>query len=139
MVDPIAGSCLCGAITFSLIPPTRFVAHCHCSICRRAHGAAYVTWAGVKSEQLIILTGLDDLVCYPSSPWAIRRFCRHCGSPMFFNADRYPGEIHVAVASLTWPIDRLPEAHVFFDDHAPWADISDRLPRYGGPEGLDPL
>ena len=135
-MDVISGSCLCGAVSFQLTPPTSFVAHCHCSICRRAHGAAYVTWAGVKSEQLTIVTGLDDLVCYPSSPWAIRRFCRHCGSPLFYNADHLHGEIHVAVASLSWPIDRLPQAHVYFDDHAPWADISDRLPRYDGP--LDP-
>ncbi len=133
VVEPIAGSCLCGAVTFSVEPPTLFAWHCHCSICRRAHGAAYATWTGVKSHQLTIVTGYEDLVSYPSSPWAVRRFCRHCGSPLFYNADSHPGEVHVAVASLSWPLDRLPDRHVFFEDQAPWADVSDRLPRYDGP------
>ena len=28
--------------------PSRFVAHCHCESCRRAHGAAFVTWVGLS-------------------------------------------------------------------------------------------
>ena len=138
-MSSISGSCLCGAVAFTVQPPTRWVNHCHCSICRRAHGAAYVTWASVNVEQLTILKGLDDLVRHHSSPWAVRRFCRHCGSPLFYNADHLPGEIHVVVAALSWPIDRMPEAHVYFEDHAPWTDISDKLPRYGGPPGSDKL
>ncbi len=35
--DALEGGCLCGAVRFSLTPPTDFVAHCHCQSCRRAH------------------------------------------------------------------------------------------------------
>lgn len=42
------GRCLCGALQFSVRFPTKWVAHCHCTMCRRAHGAAFVTWFEVN-------------------------------------------------------------------------------------------
>ncbi|MGE5337814.1 MAG: GFA family protein, partial [Gemmatimonadota bacterium] len=41
------GSCLCGAVGFEFELPPKWVAHCHCTQCQRAHGAAFVTWVGV--------------------------------------------------------------------------------------------
>ena len=37
------GGCLCGDVRFTVDWPSKWIAHCHCSMCRRAHGAAYVT------------------------------------------------------------------------------------------------
>jgi hypothetical protein len=36
-------------------------------------------------------------------------------------------------------IDRLPQAHIYFDDRADWVVVEDRLPRLGGPTGLEPI
>src|SRR5690606_34943450 len=41
-----SASCFCGAIRIDAELPSKWVAHCHCTMCRRAHGAAFVTWAG---------------------------------------------------------------------------------------------
>ena len=38
------GACLCKAVQFEVTPPTKWCAHCHCTMCRRAHGAPVVTW-----------------------------------------------------------------------------------------------
>jgi hypothetical protein len=38
-----AGACLCGGIAFDAALPSKCVAHCHCTRCRRAQGAAFVT------------------------------------------------------------------------------------------------
>jgi hypothetical protein len=102
-------------------------------MCRRAHGAAYVTWFGVEAAQFHILTGDDALVRYQSSAEATRSFCRTCGSSLFFQSIRWPGEVHVALACLQDPIDREPEAHAFFDDRAPWVRVDDDLPKLGTP------
>jgi len=51
------GSCHCGAVRFVARFPSRFVAHCHCASCRRAHGAAFVTWAGFPSSQVEVTEG----------------------------------------------------------------------------------
>ncbi len=138
-VQPIPGACLCGAVTFTITPPTRFCAHCHCSMCRRAHGAPLVTWSGVMEEQLRVLTGAELLRDYASSPEAKRSFCSMCGSSLFFRSTRWPGEVHVATANLTGPLDRVPTAHVFFSDRAPWFEVHDGLIRCGGPTGVEPL
>ena len=56
------GGCHCGAVRFVARFPSRFVAHCHCASCRRAHGAAFVTWAGFPSAQVEVnetTTGMD--------------------------------------------------------------------------------
>jgi hypothetical protein len=49
MSDTAVGACLCGAVQFELQLPATWVAHCHCTMCRRAHGAAFVTWVSVPT------------------------------------------------------------------------------------------
>ena len=41
-------------IRFTVTWPSLWVAHCHCTLCRRAHGAAYVTWFGIAEERASI-------------------------------------------------------------------------------------
>lgn len=138
-MERLHGSCLCGGVRFEIEPPTRFCAHCHCSICRRAHGAPMVTWAGVPSAQLSVTEGEQLLERYASSPEARRSFCKRCGSQLFFESSRWPGEVHVAVASLTDELDRPVAVHVFFDDRVPWLEVADGLPRLGGESGVEPI
>ena len=53
---------------------------------------------------------------------------------MFFRSERWPGELHVARALFTDPLDREPQAHVFHETHVPWLTLVDDLPvkRSGG-------
>lgn len=123
------GSCLCGAITFEVDLPSKWCAHCHCTMCRRAHGAAYVTWFGVDVGQFRVTAGAGELLRYASSPGASRSFCGRCGSSLFFESVRWPGEIHVVLANLHGELDRAPQAHVFWETHVPWGIPGDELPR----------
>ncbi len=129
------GQCLCGAVQFTLDWPSKWVAHCHCSMCRRAHGAAYVTWVGVEARRFTLHDPRGALRWYASSPGAERGFCSMCGSSMLFRSERWPGEMHVVVANLDDGADRAPSAHVFWDTHVDWADVdpNDGLPRKGAP------
>ena len=135
----ISGRCLCGAVQFELQLPVRFCAHCHCSICRRAHGAPLVTFCGVPLEQFTLLEGDEVLTRYESSPGAVRSFCGRCGSTLLFEAERWPGEVHVAVSNLEGTLEMRPMAHVFFDDRAHWFEPGDSLPRLGGESGVEPV
>lgn len=133
----VAGSCLCRAVRFAVRLPSRFCAHCHCPDCRRAHGAAFVTWAGFREEQVRILAGKDFLTRHLTDTGATRSFCKRCGSTLFYEGPRWPGEVHVALANLEAPIDRAPSAHVYVDDRAAWWHITDALPQYGGESGME--
>jgi hypothetical protein len=135
----VEGACLCGAVRFEVELPSKWCAHCHCSMCRREHGAAFVTWFGVERPQLRVTAGEAALARYASSPEAARSFCGACGSSLFFESTRWPTEVHVALASLLGPLDRAPQAHVFFDDRVPWVHVADGLPRRGGPTGVEPI
>ena len=42
--------------------------------------------------------------------------------------DAWPRELHIARALFIEPIDREPQAHVYYDTHAAWARVADDLP-----------
>ena len=111
---------MCGRVRFVAKLPPRFVAHCHCESCRRAHGAAFVTWTGFKSPQVTITAGSDLLVAHESSPGAFRKFCRVCGTKLFFEGAKWPGETHAPLATFDDPVDRAPQGHAFYEEHAEW-------------------
>jgi hypothetical protein len=123
------GACLCGVLRFDATFPSKWVAHCHCSMCRRAHGAAFVTWAGFEDARVRIEDTRATLRWFVSSPGAERGFCGACGSTLFFRSSRWPGELHLVVANFDDPLDRAPQAHVFYDSHVPWFEIADALPK----------
>jgi hypothetical protein len=123
----IQGGCLCGAVQFELDLPSKWCAHCHCSMCRRAHGAGYVTWVGFDSQHFRLVHGDHHLKWYLSSPGARRGFCSTCGSTMLFESERWAGETHVALAAIDERIDRAPRAHAFYDAHVDWLPIDESL------------
>jgi hypothetical protein len=139
MADDVSGACLCGAVRFTVKLPSMFCAHCHCSMCRRNHGAGYVTWFGVPREQVSIDRGTDSLVRYHSSEHGSRSFCGRCGTSLFCENAQHPERVDVPLAAMDGPIDREPQVHVFFDCRAPWVAIGDELPRLGGATGFESL
>jgi len=71
------GSCFCGAVRFEVDLPVHSAAYCHCSMCRRMHGAGYVAWLAVPYPQLRIVAGEDRLTRFRSSEHGTRRVLRH--------------------------------------------------------------
>ncbi|GAB3737781.1 GFA family protein [Luteimonas pelagia] len=134
-MDTGRGSCLCGAVTFDLTWPSKWVAHCHCSLCRRAHGAAFVTWVGMERPRVSIEDPDNALVWHASSDHGERGFCSRCGSTVFFRGSRWPDELHVTLANLHDGADRVPQVHAYWDSHVDWValDEGDGLPRKPAP------
>jgi hypothetical protein len=106
----------------------KWVAHCHCESCRRATSAPLTTYAGYPTEA-VSWTGEAPAV-FHSSPGVIRRFCRDCGSPMTFEGERWPGEVHLFVASFDEPASLRPTLHVHVGEQLSWLHLADGLPRY---------
>jgi hypothetical protein len=125
------GSCLCGELQFLARLPSKWVAHCHCTLCQRSNGAAFVTWVGMEASRCEISDPNARLAWHGSSEGAERGFCSRCGSPLFFRSSRWPGELHITRANFRDPLDREPQVHVFWDSHVPWVrlDAADGLER----------
>ena len=79
------GSCLCGAVRFTvdvaLEPPDA----CHCSICRKSSG--HYTVGTDVPRSAVTIRGGDHVTWYRSSERVRRGFCSTCGSPLFFDPD----------------------------------------------------
>lgn len=137
--DTAQGKCLCGAVSFEVTPPFTMCGNCHCSICRRASGAPYVTWAVFKADQVKILSGEEQLSVFHPTSESTRRFCKTCGSQLFLEVTQMQGEILVTRATIDDAAEFKPEAHVHYSSKAPWLAVSDELPKLGGSTGLEPL
>ena len=135
----VSGACLCGAVRFEVALPTLFCAHCHCTMCQRNHGAGYVTWFAVPRRELAVVDGEDRLVRHRSSEHGTRSFCGECGSSLFCENTEHPDRMDIVLASVTGPIDRDPQLHVYYSDRAPWVEVNDSLPKLGGASGMEPL
>ena len=136
---PVSGACLCGTVRFRVTLPTKYVVHCHCTMCQRAHGAGYVTWLTVPKGQLEVQAGGDALTRYRSSDHGSRSFCSRCGSSLFCELDEHPDDVDIVLANLAGPIDRAPQMHIFWSDRAQWVEVRDALPRLGGASGMEPV
>jgi hypothetical protein len=108
-------------------------------MCRRIHGAGYVTWIGVPYSQFKFISGREHLSVFHSSDHGRRSFCNVCGSSLFCESSHYPDVIDIVLANLHDKIDRDPQAHYYFTDRAEWITIGDTLPRLGGKTGTEPV
>ena len=133
----IKGGCLCGAVTYEVTAPFRFVGNCHCSICRKSHGAAFATWGIIAPGTFRWTSGEGVVHAYESSPGTTRCFCQQCGSPLVCAHSGVVGE--VVVGTVDGDPDVSPREHIFVGSKAPWHRITDSLPQHEAwPPGFAP-
>ena len=127
MSDPTrSGGCFCGQVRFELAGEPIFTCHCHCESCRRAAGAAFVTWVSFPREGLIMKSG--TISEYRSSPGVQRGHCSICGTTLTYASAKRPGEIDIAFSTLDDTSGIDPEAHIWVQDRVPWLVVNDDLP-----------
>jgi hypothetical protein len=121
------GSCLCGAVQFEAGPFDSMV-HCHCSMCRRHHGAMFATFLTGSADSFRWRAGEDTVSVYRSSAKGLRPFCRTCGS---VTPTVLPdiGMAFIPAGNLEADPGVRPTLHMFADSAAAWFPITDDLPR----------
>ena len=125
----MSGCCLCGAVRYQTDGPCSMMIHCHCSMCRKHHGAAFATFVAAPLMGFRWSSGEDNVVVYRSSEKGRRPFCRICGSVVPTLAEEMDLAI-LPAGNLEGDLDIRPECHVFAGSKAPWYTISDSLPQY---------
>lgn len=126
----IGGHCKCGRIQFEADGEIEDFSHCHCSQCRRLHGAAYATFAGVPRDTFRYLTGADGISTYASSDTHDRIFCSVCGANIMVALDEEPDVYYLSMSALDGDPPRPPGYHIYVGSKAPWHDINDDLKQY---------
>src|SRR5215213_8442728 len=136
----VQASCLCGGVKFEITGPLPPPVNCHCSICRKQHGAAFRSRVRIKVADFIWLQGKELVTFYESTPGYHRGFCRVCGSPILNKATEnfriaasrpvVLEEYGIALAILDVGADARPERHIFVGSKAAWFVITDDLPQH---------
>lgn len=124
------GHCLCTETAWEFEGEISWACYCHCDDCRRNCGAPVVAWLGVPARYFRWSAEAPKTIV--SSKGVKRHFCGTCGSPMGFEADHYPGGMHLYAASLDDPADFEPTFHVNYLRKLPWLQMDDDLPKYDG-------
>jgi hypothetical protein len=130
MSKPYKGSCLCGEIKFCVDSFAIKAANCHCTMCRKFHGAAFGTLVGVSG--LKWLSGHGYLKDFTADNGTVRTFCRDCGSSLGFREKDAPAsEIEIAIAAFDEDIPVKIDAHIYTNYKANWCEVAGGLPTYG--------
>lgn len=122
------GGCLCGAVRYEVSGRALKVANCHCSMCRRHSGAAFLTYAAYPVDHVQFISG--GPVDYRSSRAAVRGHCANCGSPLTFVFDADPNTVWLTAGSFDDPNLVMPTEHWYTADTLDWVHLDDGLPRW---------
>lgn len=131
MDGPYPGSCLCGAVRFELDAFSGTIGNCHCSMCRKFHGAAFATIASVQRNHFRWLQGEELLKVYTAGNGTMRTFCRECGSSLTFSTPKESDAIiEVALGAFDVDLPVKPSAHIFVGSGANWVSLPEGEPRF---------
>jgi hypothetical protein len=116
-------------VRYRLDGPAQFINHCHCSMCRKVHGAAFGSFLHADGRHFAWTGGADEVSRYESSAGTFRAFCPRCGSAVPVLED---GGTHVTIPAGSLDDDPgvRPVVHIHVASKAPWFEIADDLPRF---------
>ncbi|PMY59743.1 MULTISPECIES: GFA family protein [Pseudomonas] len=119
------------AFNYQLSSRPKALSHCHCSQCRKSHGAAFASYGSVLRSDLRIVQGAGNLQSYRSSETVLRQFCGQCGSSLFWSRDQgeYADWISIALGTLDTPFTADKQKHIQVAFKASWYEIQDNWPQ----------
>jgi hypothetical protein len=128
------GTCVCGAVRYSIDGPVRDVLVCYCDACRKATGGPWS--ASAAHRQDLVIEDAAALIwerANVSAHGASRGRCRRCRTPLFWDA---PGR-----ETVSFGVETLDDAsglevagHIWVGDHR--AARASFVGAPGYPEGL---
>ncbi len=124
------GECLCGAVRYRIVaeaPKAMFL--CHCTRCRKETGTLHGANVFFREGELTFERGEEQLSRFALEGTRKKRwFCKTCGSPM--PRQDANGMIVLPAGSLDDGSMLTPDAHIFHDSRAEWAERAADAPRH---------
>ena len=126
----IVGGCLCGGVRYEYKGLIEEVSICHCSMCRKAQGSAYVAVSPINATQFTITQGQELLKEYRAVPYKARVFCSHCGSPLYSVRDDLPNIKRLRLGTVETPFLCANSYHIYVGSKADWEILRDDFPQH---------
>ena len=129
----LEGQCLCGAVHVSMTPPEPHVDACHCGMCRRWGGGAFLSLNMVSDPEI---GGAEHVIRYPSSEWADRGFCGRCGTHLYYYFKPKAG-YSFAAGLFAGADDFTMPMEIFVDEKPGYYAFAGTRERLTGPEVME--
>lgn len=122
-----SGSCLCGAITFTIDCALPQPDVCHCGKCRKHSGHCFASTDVPKLA--LTVSGRATVKWFQSSTQVRRGFCAECGSSLFWEPF-HRDWIAVAMGAFDGPTQTSVKMHIFVASKGDYYEIADGLPQH---------
>ena len=120
------GSCLCGAVRFTVAGPLAPPDACHCTQCRKTSGHY---WASTDIDRAALTVADWGKVAWFQSSENVRRgFCPGCGASLFWDPIGR-AKIAVAMGAFDDPTGTALHLHIFVKDQGDYYTIADDVPK----------
>lgn len=115
------GSCVCGAVTYTVNSEPLGTGQCHCKDCQRASGTGHMSLAFFPADKVTIQGKTSEYASTADSGNInTRSFCPKCGGRLFGRNSARAGIIAVAVGSADDNSWFKPQRIVYCKDQPDW-------------------
>jgi len=120
------GSCLCGAVTFTVRGELKAPDACHCRKCRKQTGHHLASTDVTRAD--LEIKGAENVTWFQSSEKVRRGFCAKCGSTLFWDPVTADWTA-IAMGAFDGATGVKLGKHIFVADKGDYYDIADGLPQ----------
>ena len=129
--EKIAGSCLCGEVSYEFTGPVKVFQYCHCSRCQKITGSAHASNIIIDPENFEWLSGEEKVGRFelPDAKYFASSFCTQCGSSLPWRTQSGTAMI-VPAGTLDDDPKARPRHNIYYADKACWYDDINSLVKY---------
>ncbi|HVP08767.1 MAG TPA: GFA family protein [Burkholderiales bacterium] len=122
MTAQLTGSCLCGAIQYTISAPVAELRACHCTNCQKISGAGGTVNAIVASKDFRIVKGTPKRFTKTADSGRVlhRYFCGDCGSGIYTQRELTPERVVVRAGAFDNPPPMKIGAHIWTRSARNW-------------------
>lgn len=125
MPEPLRGSCLCGAIRYTVSAEVKELRACHCTHCQKASGAGGTVNAVVPSEAFELTQGKPKRIDTKADSGRTlhRYFCGDCGSAIYSQRETNPALMVVRAGTFDNAGPMKIATHIWTKSAPSWAHL----------------
>ncbi|MGV3651204.1 MAG: GFA family protein [Devosia sp.] len=130
----VTGGCQCGAVRYRASQMLDNAHICHCRMCQKAAGNAFMPLVAAPRDALEWTRGTPAR--FRSSTNVDRGFCAQCGTPLFYD-DVWGDRVNLTIGSLDHPDQFPPRTQDGTEGRLPWFAGLPQLPDRGPTDAGD--
>jgi hypothetical protein len=122
-------TCQCRQLRVRLSGDPALVSACHCLACQRRTGAVFGSTSFFSRDQVVAVEGEHRIWgrTADSGRSLTFHFCPTCGSTVYWEAERVPGMVGVAVGGFADPTFPAPSLAVWTENQHAWLSLPESI------------